>query len=70
MITHDIQEGFALGTRLLVFDKVRWDPDYPNAYGASITYDIALRGGAERHLARIEALIAEHEAAVATACAS
>ncbi len=70
MVTHDLPEAFTLGTRLLVFDKVRWDPDYPNAYGARITYDIALRGGAERHLARIEALIAEHESAGATACAS
>jgi NitT/TauT family transport system ATP-binding protein len=42
MITHDIQEGFELGTRLLVFDKVRLDPQAPNAYGATITYDIPL----------------------------
>jgi NitT/TauT family transport system ATP-binding protein len=42
MVTHDIQEGFRLGTRLLVFDKVRHDPQAPNAYGASITYDLAL----------------------------
>ena len=40
MITHDIQEGFYLGTRLWVFDKIRHDPDAPNAYGATITYDI------------------------------
>ena len=40
MITHDLKEGFYLGTRLLVFDKVRHDPDCPNAYGAQITYDI------------------------------
>jgi len=42
MITHDIREGFHLGTRLWVFDKVRHDPDAPNAYGARITYDIPL----------------------------
>lgn len=42
MITHDIHEGFHLGTRLWVFDKVRHDPDEPNAYGARITYDIPL----------------------------
>ncbi len=42
MITHDIKEGFHLGTRLWVFDKVRHDPDAPNAYGATITYDIPL----------------------------
>lgn len=40
MITHDIQEGFKLGTRLLVFDKVRQDPQAPQAYGATITYDL------------------------------
>ena len=43
MVTHDIQEAFHLGTRLLVFDKIRHDPQYPAAYGATITYDIPLR---------------------------
>lgn len=42
MVTHDIREGFELGTRLLVFDKVRLDPQEPDAYGATITYDIPL----------------------------
>jgi NitT/TauT family transport system ATP-binding protein len=42
MVTHDLAEGFNLGTRLLVFDKVRIDPQAPNAYGARITYDIPL----------------------------
>jgi NitT/TauT family transport system ATP-binding protein len=46
MITHDLKEGFALGTRLLVFDKVRDDPQAPEAYGARVTYDIPLRRGA------------------------
>lgn len=40
MITHDIEEGFYLGTRLWVFDKDRIDPQAPNAYGAKVTYDI------------------------------
>ncbi len=40
MITHDLQEGFYLGTRLWVFDKIRLDPHNTNAYGAFITYDI------------------------------
>ncbi len=31
MITHDIKESFQLGTRLLVFDKVRHDPQAPDA---------------------------------------
>ena len=42
MVTHDLSEGFHLGTRLLVFDKVRLDPHAPEAYGATITYDIPL----------------------------
>jgi NitT/TauT family transport system ATP-binding protein len=40
MITHDLKEGFYLGTRLWVFDKSRVDPQAPNAYGAQITYDL------------------------------
>ena len=42
MVTHDLQEGFKLATRVLVFDKVRWDEQAPDAYGATITYDLAL----------------------------
>lgn len=40
MVTHDLKEGFYLGTRLWVFDKLRHDPQAPEAYGASITYDL------------------------------
>jgi NitT/TauT family transport system ATP-binding protein len=57
MVTHDLSEAFTLGTRLLVFDKTRWDPQAPHAYGARITYDIPLdraerqqRADLERHL--------------------
>jgi NitT/TauT family transport system ATP-binding protein len=46
MVTHDLSEGFKLGDRLLVFDKLRWDPHDPNAYGATITYDLNTRGRA------------------------
>jgi NitT/TauT family transport system ATP-binding protein len=42
MVTHDIGEAFKLGTRVLVFDKVRHDPQFPAAYGATITYDLRL----------------------------
>ena len=42
MVTHDIREGFYLGTRLWVFDKHRMDPHAPNAFGAKITFDIPL----------------------------
>ncbi|MFL9905965.1 ABC transporter ATP-binding protein [Paraburkholderia sp. RL17-337-BIB-A] len=42
MVTHDLKEGFTLGSRVLVFDKVRVDPQAPGAYGARITYNIPL----------------------------
>ncbi len=44
MVTHDLQESFALGTRVLVFDKVRVDPQAPEAFGATITFNIPLKG--------------------------
>lgn len=44
MVTHDIHEAFKLGTRLLVFDKVRHDPHAPERYGATITYDLPIDG--------------------------
>ncbi len=40
MVTHDLSEGFLLGTRLWVFDKLRHDPHAPETYGATITYDL------------------------------
>ncbi len=45
MVTHDLEEAFKLGERVLVFDKPRWDPHDPNAYGATITYDFDARDG-------------------------
>ncbi|WP_372572208.1 ABC transporter ATP-binding protein [Ruegeria jejuensis] len=39
MVTHDLQEGFKLGDRVLVFDKPRWDPQDPGLFGATVTYD-------------------------------
>jgi len=44
MVTHDLKESFYLGTRLLVFDKVRVDNQAQDRYGATITYNIPLRG--------------------------
>jgi NitT/TauT family transport system ATP-binding protein len=58
MVTHDLSEGFNLGTRLLVFDKTRIDPQAPQAYGARITYDIPLnqdRVSAQKALAALPA---------------
>ncbi|MDF0732907.1 ABC transporter ATP-binding protein [Pseudomonas entomophila] len=49
MVTHDLSEGFSLGTRLLVFDKTRLDPHAPQAYGSRVTYDLPLN--ARRQLA-------------------
>lgn len=42
MVTHDLSEGFYLGTRLWVFDKLRRDDQAPTAYGANITYDLPI----------------------------
>jgi NitT/TauT family transport system ATP-binding protein len=57
MVTHDLAEGFHLATRVLVFDKVRHDPQEPDAYGATITYDLPLtrktgEAAIEREIAR------------------
>lgn len=43
MVTHDLKEGFHLGSRLWVFDKVRHDPHAPDRFGSTITYDLSLR---------------------------
>ncbi|HEY9081156.1 ABC transporter ATP-binding protein [Magnetovibrio sp.] len=56
MVTHDLEEGFKLGTRLLVFDKVRIDPDEPGAYGATITYDLPLASKTKAELKDIQNL--------------
>ena len=43
MVTHDLEEAFKLGDRVLVFDKPRWDPQDPTLNGATITYDFDAR---------------------------
>lgn len=61
MVTHDLSEGFSLGTRLMVFDKVHHDPHAPNAYGARITYDLPLNAKrSETQLAVATALSGAH----------
>ncbi|CAN0598348.1 unnamed protein product [Ectocarpus sp. 12 AP-2014] len=45
MVTHDLEEAFKLGDRVLVFDKPRWDPHDPTRYGATVTYDFDARDG-------------------------
>jgi NitT/TauT family transport system ATP-binding protein len=42
LVTHDIKEAFALGTRLIALDKRRVDPQAPGRFGAVITYDLDL----------------------------
>ena len=62
MVTHDISEAFRLGTRLIVFDKVRHDPQHPSAYGATITYDLKLKNGAPLDAAKTAEFLAERNA--------
>ncbi|TVQ52407.1 MAG: ATP-binding cassette domain-containing protein [Rhodobacteraceae bacterium] len=42
MVTHDIEEAFILGTRILMVDKRRRDPHAPQAWGSGIVEDIRL----------------------------
>ncbi|PJK30263.1 ABC transporter ATP-binding protein [Minwuia thermotolerans] len=42
MVSHDLSEAFTLANRVLVFDKRRWDPHDPTAFGATVTYDFKL----------------------------
>ena len=58
MVTHDIQEAFSLGTRVLTLDKSRVDPHAPNRFGATVVYDLSL----DRKIAR-EAELAAGQAA-------
>ncbi len=43
MVTHDLREAFELGTRLIVLDRARHDPQAPHRYGAVVTYDLDLQ---------------------------
>ncbi len=52
MVTHDIKEGFELGSRLWVFDKLRDDPQAPQAYGAQVTFDLPLKTSSGRQQAQ------------------
>ncbi len=50
MVTHDLKEAFALGTRVMAFDKRRHDPQAPHRFGATAVYDVTLdrKEGANR----------------------
>ncbi len=54
MITHDLKEGFYLGTRLWVFDKTRHDEHSPESYGATITFDLPVTRCSEDDFSEIE----------------
>jgi NitT/TauT family transport system ATP-binding protein len=60
MVTHDISEAFKLGTRMLVFDKVRHDRDNPEAYGATITYDLPLYKNTDNKVPEPNELFGSH----------
>lgn len=63
MVTHDIQEAFSLGTRVLTLDKSRVDPHAPHRYGATVVYDLLLeRKIAEEAAARAEKIEIAQEA--------
>jgi len=66
MITHDIHEGFTLGTRLMAFDKVRCDAQAPGAFGATVTYDILLHEKSVQLMKAVEQRSAQHERFVQT----
>ena len=51
MVTHDIREAFALGTRVLALDKRRHDPHAPHRFGATAVYDLPLRDRANANTA-------------------
>ena len=59
MVTHDIQEAFSLGTRVLTLDKSRTDPHAPGRFGATVVYDLPL----DRRLAKEAAMAAQIDAA-------
>lgn len=54
MVTHDLNEGFYLGTRLWVFDKTRHDPHAPHRYGSTITFDLPIGKTDEASFQQIE----------------
>jgi len=47
MVTHDLREAFLLGTRVVVFDRIRNRPEEQQRYGATISQNIEVH---RRHL--------------------
>jgi len=61
MVTHDIKEAFALGTRLIAFDRPRQDPQAPGRYGATVTYDFDLTRDTPVPVLRFASPLAAHD---------
>ena len=60
MVTHDLREGFHLGSRLWVFDKRRYDPHAPDRFGSTITFDLPLNAqDATKNQQDLEAISSE-----------
>lgn len=47
MVTHDLREAFLLGTRVVVFDRLRNKPEEKQRYGATISQNIEVH---RRHI--------------------
>ncbi len=62
MVTHDLAEGFYLGTRLWVFDKTRRDPQAPERYGSTITFDLPVGDTQSSRLEEINESLSESAA--------
>jgi NitT/TauT family transport system ATP-binding protein len=60
MVTHDLEEGFYLGTRLWVFDKTRNDPHAPNRFGSTITFDLPVGKTDKNSFKEIEESLSPH----------
>jgi NitT/TauT family transport system ATP-binding protein len=54
MVTHDMSEAFALGTRVIAVDKLRRDPQAPQRYGAGIISDFEAECRSVRQSIRFE----------------
>ena len=54
MVTHDLNEGFYLGTRLWVFDKPWHDVHAPHRYGSTITFDLPVGKTDDKSFKKIE----------------
>ena len=52
MVTHDLSEAFTLATRVVALDRVRVDPQSPEAFGATVKFDIKVHRPLEQERKR------------------